>query len=153
MEPRLVGRRVESTEVHETRLREPLNPAMFEEALVGRRFERLRRRAKYLLADLSDGETLVVHLGMSGRLSLVTAETPRERHEHVAIEPKRQVDLVLVGVPPVRGPVVREIQPAHVEQLASGRSQRGQGQRGQDQGDQYQSGSHRFRLGNIYWPG
>src|SRR6185436_7497458 len=45
-------------------------------------------RAKYLLIDLAGrekaGQTLVVHLGMSGRLTLVPAGEPLEPHEHVA---------------------------------------------------------------------
>jgi formamidopyrimidine-DNA glycosylase len=45
-------------------------PAHFAERLTGRRVVRLRRRAKYLLLDLDNGETLIVHLGMSGRLTI-----------------------------------------------------------------------------------
>ena len=36
------------------------------ERLTGQRVERLRRRSKYILADLASGETLLIHLGMSG---------------------------------------------------------------------------------------
>jgi formamidopyrimidine-DNA glycosylase len=43
----------------------------------------LRRRAKYLLIDVEDDRTLVIHLGMSGRLTLVRASTPTEPHEHL----------------------------------------------------------------------
>ncbi len=46
----------------------------------------VRRRAKYLLLDLSGGQTLVIHLGMSGRLTLVPVAEPTETHEHVSIE-------------------------------------------------------------------
>ena len=48
-------------------LRWPL-PERFAERLTGRRVLRLRRRSKYLLADLDGDETLIVHLGMSGRM-------------------------------------------------------------------------------------
>jgi len=50
----------------------------------GRTVLALGRRSKYLLIELERGETLVVHLGMSGRLTLVPAATPTEPHEHVA---------------------------------------------------------------------
>jgi formamidopyrimidine-DNA glycosylase len=50
-------------------LRFPL-PQGFAQRLVGRRVERLRRRAKYLLADLDGGEVLLMHLGMSGRFTI-----------------------------------------------------------------------------------
>src|SRR6188508_972193 len=36
----------------------------------GRKVTQLRRRAKYILADLDSGESLVIHLGMSGRMSV-----------------------------------------------------------------------------------
>ncbi len=45
-------------------------PSRFAERLTGRGVLRLRRRAKYLLLDLDSGETLVMHLGMSGRLTI-----------------------------------------------------------------------------------
>jgi formamidopyrimidine-DNA glycosylase len=44
----------------------------------GRKVKALRRRAKYLLADLDSGDTLVIHLGMSGRMS-VYAEGKQRR--------------------------------------------------------------------------
>lgn len=83
LEPRLVGRRVERVEVLAPALREPLARRPLA-ALAGRRFVALGRRAKYLLADLEGGRTLVVHLGMSGRLTLVPGGSPREVHEHLA---------------------------------------------------------------------
>jgi formamidopyrimidine-DNA glycosylase len=43
----------------------------------------LRRRAKYLLADVEGDSTLVVHLGMSGRLTLGAAQEAEDTHEHV----------------------------------------------------------------------
>lgn len=50
-------------------LRFPL-PEHFRERLEGARVLHLRRRAKYLLAELSTGETLVMHLGMTGRFEI-----------------------------------------------------------------------------------
>ena len=48
-------------------LRWPL-PERFAERLTGRRVERMGRRSKYILAELDGGETLIIHLGMSGRM-------------------------------------------------------------------------------------
>src|SRR4051794_25815425 len=50
-------------------LRFPL-PEHFRERLEGARVLHLRRRAKYMLAELSTGETLVMHLGMTGRFEV-----------------------------------------------------------------------------------
>lgn len=81
--PRLVGRRFESVEVRSPGLREPLDRAALE-GLAGRRILALRRRAKYLLIDVEEGRTLVLHLGMSGRLTLAPAGEPPALHEHLA---------------------------------------------------------------------
>jgi formamidopyrimidine-DNA glycosylase len=63
--PTFVGARIAEATARRPDLRFPL-PERFAERLTGRRVEALRRRAKYLLADLDSGETLVMHLGMSG---------------------------------------------------------------------------------------
>ena len=49
--------------------------------ITGRRIDALERRAKYLLFRAGDG-TLLVHLGMSGRLWVVDANTPPQTHDH-----------------------------------------------------------------------
>jgi formamidopyrimidine-DNA glycosylase len=83
--PRLVGRRIERVEVRAPALREPLDRRALRRRLEGRSIVGLRRRSKYLLIDVERGSTLVVHLGMSGRLTLAAAGSPRERHEHLAL--------------------------------------------------------------------
>jgi formamidopyrimidine-DNA glycosylase len=83
LEPRLVGRTIESVEVRAAALREPLDRRRLR-GLAGGTIAALRRRSKYLLIDFDGGETLVVHLGMSGRLTLVPAGTAAEPHEHLA---------------------------------------------------------------------
>lgn len=60
-------------------LRFPL-PNRFAARLVGQRVARLWRRAKFLVADLSGGESLIMHLGMSGRFTITpTRATPDKR--------------------------------------------------------------------------
>lgn len=84
--PHLAGETVERVEVRAVGLREPLDRAALERDAAGRRILGLRRRAKYLLIDLEGGTTLVVHLGMSGRL---TVRSPGDAaplpHEHVVV--------------------------------------------------------------------
>ncbi len=65
LEPTFAGARILSVEARRPDLRFPL-PARFAERLAGQRVLALRRRAKYLIADLASGESLVMHLGMSG---------------------------------------------------------------------------------------
>src|ERR687894_1198795 len=66
LEPALVGARIVAVEQRRPDLRFPF-PDGFAERLRGQEVTALGRRAKYLLADLSSGEVLVMHLGMSGR--------------------------------------------------------------------------------------
>jgi formamidopyrimidine-DNA glycosylase len=63
--PAMEGARLAKVEVRDRRLRWPIAKD-FEKRLTGQTVEGLGRRAKYLLADLSSGEVLVMHLGMSG---------------------------------------------------------------------------------------
>jgi formamidopyrimidine-DNA glycosylase len=69
LKPAVEGRRLTSVETRRADLRAPF-PENFESRLTGRRVQRLWRRAKYIMADLDDGETLVIHLGMSGRMQV-----------------------------------------------------------------------------------
>jgi formamidopyrimidine-DNA glycosylase len=91
--PVMEGRTIEAVELRRKDLRFPL-PHRFRARLAGRRVVALRRRAKYLLAELDDGATLLMHLGMSGsfridRSGAVAGETfhnPRGKdaaHDHV----------------------------------------------------------------------
>jgi formamidopyrimidine-DNA glycosylase len=82
--PHLTGDTVERIEVWNRALREPVEPVRLRRAAVGRRVIALRRRAKFLLIDLEGGSTVIVHLGMSGRLTLAAGDEPREPHEHLA---------------------------------------------------------------------
>ena len=63
--PAMEGARFLKVEVRDRRLRWPIAKD-FEKRLTGQTVEGLGRRAKYLLADLSSGEVLLMHLGMSG---------------------------------------------------------------------------------------
>lgn len=99
--PALEHHRLMRVETRRRDLRVPF-PAGFSRRLKGRMVRRLWRRAKYLLAELDGGETLVIHLGMSGRLSVyaedkecrlgqyVYEQAPPEaghgKHDHVVIE-------------------------------------------------------------------
>jgi formamidopyrimidine-DNA glycosylase len=84
LEPSLVGDRVVGLRVRNAALREPVDRRRLGRLVRGRAVEEVRRRAKYLLIGLEAGSTLVVHLGMSGRLTLLAGDAPAQPHEHVA---------------------------------------------------------------------
>jgi formamidopyrimidine-DNA glycosylase len=79
--PVLLQATIDKIELRRAGLRFPF-PERFAERLSGRRVENLSRRAKYILAALDSGETLVMHLGMSGsfRIENGEAQTPGAFH-------------------------------------------------------------------------
>ena len=83
LEKRLLGQRVAYAEARRQTLRIPL-PEDFAARMTERRFERLERRGKYILAYLDNRTVLIVHLGMSGRFTLGDAGAlPDGPHDHV----------------------------------------------------------------------
>ena len=90
--PVMEGALIERAEVNRPDLRWPF-PDRMAERLTGQRVERLRRRSKYILADLSSRETLLIHLGMSGRMLIsgdplgqfVHSHPAPEKHDHVVL--------------------------------------------------------------------
>jgi formamidopyrimidine-DNA glycosylase len=96
LEPVLAGRVIAAAEVRRPDLRWPFPPRLAER-LTGARVESLRRRSKYLLADLLSGETLIVHLGMSGRILVSGAQVGAFHHPHPAPEKHDHVVLDVEG--------------------------------------------------------
>jgi formamidopyrimidine-DNA glycosylase len=78
--PVMQGARFEEVILNRPNLRTPFAPD-FAERLEGHAVRALGRRGKYLLAELSSGEVLVMHLGMSGSFRM--DEDARGRHDHV----------------------------------------------------------------------
>lgn len=78
--PWVTGKRIERVVVRQPALRWPVSPEVA--ALRRTRVTAVSRRAKYLLLDLAQGQVLL-HLGMSGGLRVVAAETPPGPHDHV----------------------------------------------------------------------
>src|SRR6266481_5574557 len=89
LQPVMEGARIVKAEARRGDLRRPL-PKDFVKRLEGRSVTGLGRRAKYLLADLSSGEVLMMHLGMSGSFRVMQddgAQMPGafqyERSKHI----------------------------------------------------------------------
>ncbi|TAL00135.1 MAG: bifunctional DNA-formamidopyrimidine glycosylase/DNA-(apurinic or apyrimidinic site) lyase [Rhodospirillaceae bacterium] len=80
--PLLSGRRLARVEVRRRDLRIPFPPG-FAASLTGRRVDGIRRRAKYILIDLDDGQVLIIHLGMAGRMQITDPRVPLGPHDHV----------------------------------------------------------------------
>ncbi|MEL6608778.1 MAG: bifunctional DNA-formamidopyrimidine glycosylase/DNA-(apurinic or apyrimidinic site) lyase [Pseudomonadota bacterium] len=96
LEPVMTGAVIERAEVNRPDLRWPL-PEGMADRLTGARIERVRRRSKYILVDLDRGETLIIHLGMSGRMLISGAEIGGFYHDHPAPAKHDHVVLHLSG--------------------------------------------------------
>ncbi|MEL7097394.1 MAG: bifunctional DNA-formamidopyrimidine glycosylase/DNA-(apurinic or apyrimidinic site) lyase [Pseudomonadota bacterium] len=83
--PVMEGQRITEAEVRRPDLRWPFPPGMAER-LTGARVLQLRRRSKYILGDLDTGETVLIHLGMSGRILISGDPLGQFVHEHPAPE-------------------------------------------------------------------
>ena len=81
--PVMEGRVLLAADVRRPDLRFPL-PERMAQRLSGATVLALRRRSKYILADLSTGETLLVHLGMSGRILISGNVAGEFHHAHPA---------------------------------------------------------------------
>ena len=100
LEPAMVGARLDAVEQRRPDLRFPF-PERFTERLTGLRVEALRRRAKYLIAELDGADVLVMHLGMSGsfrieqaRGTIPVAGAKNSQHDHVAFDLSTGVRIV-----------------------------------------------------------
>ncbi len=76
----LVGQTVNEVIIRNSRMRWPI-PAHLKNTLQHQQLKNLERRAKYILANFEAG-TLLLHLGMSGRISLLDRNYPPEKHDH-----------------------------------------------------------------------
>lgn len=82
--PFLENRTIRGVRVHDARLRWPV-PADLAERLTGAVPRQVDRRAKYLLVRFDSG-TLMIHLGMSGSLRVITDRSARLTHDHIELD-------------------------------------------------------------------
>lgn len=93
LSPAMEGHIIARAQVNRPDLRWPF-PENMADRLTGKRVLGLRRRSKYILGDLDSGETLLIHLGMSGRMLIsgdplgqfVHDHPSPEKHDHVVLD-------------------------------------------------------------------
>ena len=98
--PAMEGRVIERAEIRRDGLRWPFPPGLADN-LTGARVLRLRRRSKYILADTDRGTSALIHLGMSGRMTvsgLAEAFVPGQfHHDHPVVQKHDHVILHMEG--------------------------------------------------------
>lgn len=83
LRPLLLGRRIlEISRLSSLELRRPWQQS-WHALLVDRQIVESRRRGKWIVLGLDNGAFLVVHLGMTGQLTVVSQEEPRDTHTHL----------------------------------------------------------------------
>ena len=99
LEPVMMGQKIKYADIRRPDLRWPF-PENMSQRLTGATILRLHRRSKYILCDLDSGETLLIHLGMSGRMTISHAGNESEdllgnfqykpstpaKHDHVILD-------------------------------------------------------------------
>jgi formamidopyrimidine-DNA glycosylase len=138
--PALVGQRISKVIVREPRLRWPV-PQGLAQLAQGQQVRAVRRRAKYLLIDLERG-ALIVHLGMSGSLRVLTESVSPLTHDHIDIvtnsgtcirfnDPRRFGCLLWVDDDPLQHALLKSLAPepfseefdaVYLQMAAKGRS-------------------------------
>jgi formamidopyrimidine-DNA glycosylase len=137
--PHLTGQTVSAVVVRQPRLRWPV-PDDLAAQLPGQTLRRVERRAKYLLLHADTG-TVILHLGMTGRLRVLPADAPLRKHDHVDLvlasgrclrlnDSRRFGALLWTLEPPDRHPLLEPLGPeplgdaftgAYLHQRAQGR--------------------------------
>lgn len=125
----LQGQTVEAVVIRHPVLRWPI-PAQLAQTLPGQRLHTLTRRAKYILAHFDSG-TLLLHLGMSGRLCLLSHDEVAGKHDHFDIrfadgrvlrlrDPRRFGAVLWTEEDPARHALLRSLGPEPLEDDFSG---------------------------------
>lgn len=83
IEPYVVGRTVGELIIRRRDLRQPVPGSLSE--IEGRKILAVRRRSKYLLLEIDDGSTVLIHLGMSGSLRVIDPAADWKKHDHLGI--------------------------------------------------------------------
>ncbi|MCZ6560139.1 MAG: bifunctional DNA-formamidopyrimidine glycosylase/DNA-(apurinic or apyrimidinic site) lyase [Gammaproteobacteria bacterium] len=129
IEPHLRGQRVVRVDLRQTRLRFPVTRGLAK-SLTGARISRVERRAKYLLVRTNRG-TLLIHLGMSGSLRILSGAEAAGRHDHCDIwlesgrglrftDPRRFGSLLWTTKDPLQHRLIKHLGPEPLEKGFSG---------------------------------
>lgn len=130
IEPHVAARRITAVRVREARLRWPV-PRRITGELPGQVIRGVTRRAKYLLLEVGRGH-LLIHLGMSGSLRVVSEPVRPQKHDHLDIEldsgaclrfrdPRRFGSVLFTTRPPERHRLLRALGPEPLSDAFDGR--------------------------------
>ena len=128
IEPHIKGLRIEAVKIRNSRLRWPVPPTL-PGSLIGRQILEVERRGKYLLFRTDGAETMIIHLGMSGSLSIskdATSTGAPGPHDHLdwlfpggicmrLRDPRRFGAVLMTEGDPLAHPLLRHLGPEPLE--------------------------------------
>ena len=91
LEPLITDRKILSVQIYKKKLRWDI-PSHLNNTLKNQTIKKISRRAKYLLIHFDFGK-LIMHLGMSGSISVVSSSEPLKKHEHFELKLDNQTSL------------------------------------------------------------
>ena len=86
LRPQLEGKRVVQGHVHWPRIIAQPDVSLFLDLIRGRRFDSFERRGKYILLGLDSGESLIIHLRMTGEIRVHPATVEADKHTHLLLD-------------------------------------------------------------------
>ena len=121
---------VSAVVVRQRKLRWPV-PRGLNQHVCGKKILSVTRRAKYILLRFAHG-TLMIHLGMSGRLRALPSDVPVGKHDHVDLvltngrvlrfhDPRRFGSVLWVNGDPLQSPLLAHLGPEPFDEIFSGR--------------------------------
>jgi formamidopyrimidine-DNA glycosylase len=128
--PHILNQTVERVIIRAPKLRWPI-PKSIAKDLPGLAVRAIERRAKYLLIKFDIG-TLIMHLGMSGRLQVLTTYTPHQKHDHVDFgfkngiwlrltDPRRFGAVLWTVEPPLKHSLLKNLGPEPFDTVFTGK--------------------------------
>ena len=120
IEPYVTGQRVREVIIRRHDLRQPVSDDLTE--IEKRKIRAVTRRSKYLLFEIDDGSTILLHLGMSGSLRIIDPAEPWKKHDHVGItlgngrqlrfhDPRRFGLILRISGDPAQHPLLKSLGP------------------------------------------
>ena len=127
--PHVVGKKITGVIIRNHRLRWPI-PAHLNKKLVKHTVRNLTRRAKYLIFHFDNG-SMILHLGMSGSLRILTRDLPADKHDHVDIvfgrktrlrfrDPRRFGCILWTGNDPLQHALLQNLGPEPLDEELTG---------------------------------
>ncbi len=81
----VLNRKIKDVEIFQPQLRFPVPVEKLQRDIIGCEIRSIQRRGKYLILELSNNLSIIVHLGMSGRLFVTSHNSKIDKHDHVII--------------------------------------------------------------------